>query len=400
VLESYYLGKGSWDGVQQLIPPGLANPMNMEWNEWRDSLLLAVDGKILLDHGDPASPRFGMVYRPMPDESPVPLHSKGRIIGTLIVTRMPSGFDMLNSLVLPFGTTVVFLSILTILIGLLLSRRLINPLAEVIAASKAVTTGNLGARVKVQGSDDLQMFSESFNQMAASLEKNDRDQRGLIADIAHELRTPLSIIQGKLEGIVDGIYPSDNAHIQPILDETRQLEHLITDLDMLAQAESNQLKFTFMAVNLEELGRSSVDFFEAEAREKKITIKLKAAKNTPLVLGDPQRISQVVNNLLGNAIRYIPDNGKVDVEIYPVSTGVELAVSDNGSGIPEDELPMIFNRFWRGDRSRARVTGGAGLGLAIARQFIEIQGGKISAENRPGGGLVVKFVLPVADKNG
>lgn len=396
VLEAYYLGNGSWDGVEQLMPAGPGSPMSLDRNEWRDSVLVDTHGIVLLDHGDPLSPWVGRMYQPKPDESPVPLRSNGRAIGTLIVTSMPVGFDVLNSLILPFGTTTVFLSILTVLIGLLLSRRLINPLAEVIAASKAVTTGNLGARVKVQGPDDLQMLSDSFNQMAASLEKNDRDQRDLIADIAHELRTPLSIIQGKLEGIIDGIYPSDNPHIQPILDETCQLEHLITDLDMLAQADSNQLKFSPMAFNPVELVESSVDFFEAEAREKKINIRVNAGGDIPYVTGDPQRVSQVINNLLINAIRYIPEKGKIEISIRPVDNGVEVAVSDNGPGVSEDELPLIFNRFWRGDKSRARVSGGAGLGLAIARQFIEIQGGKIRAENRPGGGLTVAFVLPAA----
>ena len=394
VLESYYLGHGSWDGVQRLIPPGPQNPMSMEWNEWRDSLLLDTEGRIILDHGNPASPLTGMIYRPLPDESPVPLRSEGHTVGLLIVTRMPSGFDTLNSLVLPFGTTTVFLGILTVLIGLLLSRRLINPLAEVIAASHAVSTGNLTARVAVEGPDDLQVLSESFNRMATSLEKNDHDQRNLIADIAHELRTPLSIIQGKLEGIMDGIYPSDQGHIQPILEETRQLEHLITDLDMLAQAESNQLKFTPMDVDLAALARSSVKFFETEAAEKKIKIKVTVEKSISMVKGDPQRISQVINNLLGNAIRYIPEKGRVDIELHSVEDGVELSVSDNGPGVPEEELPQIFNRFWRGDKSRARVTGGAGLGLAIARQFVEIQGGRIYANNRPEGGLTVRFVLP------
>jgi two-component system OmpR family sensor kinase/two-component system sensor histidine kinase BaeS len=399
VLEAYYQGHGNWEGVQTLLPQGPRAPMNMEQNEWFDSLLLDADGRVILDHGLPVSPRLGELYRPMPDESLVPLRVNSRIVGTLIVTRQPSGFDVLSSLLIPFGTTTVFLGILTVLIGLLLSRRLINPLAEVIAASHAMTTGNLGARVKVQGPDDLQMLSDSFNQMAVSLEKNDRDQRNLIADIAHELRTPLSIIQGKLEGIVDGIYPSDQAHIQPILNETRQLEHLITDLDVLAQADSNQLKFALMNVNLADLAGNSIKLFEAEASEKKITVKLRTTRNTPPVTGDPQRISQVINNLLGNAIRYIPEKGKVEVDVHPVEDGVELTVSDNGPGIPESELPEIFNRFWRGDKSRARVSGGAGLGLAIARQFVEIQSGRIYAVNRPGGGLTVGFVLPAASIN-
>ena len=345
-------------------------------------------------------PELAWIYRPFPEDSPVPIRIKNEVVGTLVVTRMPSGFDVLNSLVLPFGTTTIFLGILTIVIGMLLSQRLINPLAEVIAASRAVTSGNLAARVKVQGPDDLRVLSDSFNQMASSLDKNDKEQRNLIADIAHELRTPLAIIQGKLEGIVDGIYPSDDAHIQPILQETVHLERLITDLDMLAQAESNQLKFTLLAVNLDDLAKKAVDNFEAEASEKKITVQVHSDETIPDVLGDPQRISQVINNLLSNAIRYIPAGGKVNIQTRRLDDGVELTVVDNGPGIPEEELPHIFDRFWRSEKSRSRASGGAGLGLAIARQFIEIQGGRIWANNQPEGGLEVGFVLPAAPSTG
>jgi signal transduction histidine kinase len=400
VLESYYLGHRSWEGVENLLPKGPRDPMSMDQNEWWDSLVLDQEGKIILDHGMKDSPRVGLVYRPFPEDSPVPIRVKNETVGTLVVTRMPSGFDALNSLVLPFGTTTIFLGILTVVIGMLLSQRLINPLAEVIAASRAVTSGNLAARVKVQGPDDLRVLSDSFNQMASSLEKNDKEQRNLIADIAHELRTPLAIIQGKLEGIVDGIYPSDDAHIQPILQETVQLERLITDLDMLAQAESNQLKFTMLAVNLDGLAKNAVENFEAEASEKEITVLLHVDETIPDVLGDPQRISQVINNLLSNAIRYIPAGGKVDIQTRRLDDGVELTVVDDGPGIPEEELPNIFDRFWRSEKSRSRASGGAGLGLAIARQFIEIQGGRIWASNRPEGGLIVGFVLPAAPSTG
>ncbi|HEX7556834.1 MAG TPA: ATP-binding protein [Leptolinea sp.] len=394
VLESYYLGHGNWEGVQTLLPKMPRDPMSMDQNEWWDSILLDQNKRILIDHGNPGSERVGSVYSPDPEDSPVPVRIQGKQVGTLIVTRLPNAFDMLNSLALPFGSIIVFLAILTMVIGLLLSQRLINPLAEVIAAARAVTSGKLATRVKVQGPDDLRVLTDSFNQMATSLEKNDKEQRNLIADIAHELRTPLAIVQGRLEGIVDGIYPADQAHIQPILQETCQLERLISDLDMLAQAASNQLIFNKVPVSLMELSQQAIIDFETEASEKQITIRNINDAYTPNAWGDSQRISQVINNLLSNALRYIPIGGEVILRISPVMQGVELTISDNGPGIPAEDLPYIFDRFWRGEKSRSRVWGGAGLGLAIARQFIEIQGGRIWAINRPEGGLQVGFVLP------
>jgi signal transduction histidine kinase len=395
-LESYYLGHGSWEGVHSMVPQGPRDPMSMNQNEWWDSVLLDQENRVLLDHGAANSPRIGRIYQFMPDDSSVPIRISGQQVGTLVVTRSPSGFDLLNTLLLPFGTIAFFLGILTLVIGLLLSQRLINPLAEVIAASRAVTSGNLAARVKVQGPDDLRVLSDSFNQMAGALEKNDKEQRSLIADIAHELRTPLSIVQGKLEGILDGIYPPDTAHIEPILLETCQLERLISDLDTLAQADSNQLKFHLTNVDLKDLARQAAENFEAEAGEKKITITCLPEKGVPNVTGDSQRISQVINNLLINSIRYIPEGGEIVIHTGKVDDGVELVVSDNGPGIPDQDIPFIFDRFWRSEKSRSRAWGGAGLGLAIARQFIEIQGGRIWAVNRPEGGLSVGFVLPVA----
>jgi len=398
-LEAFYTGKGDWAGIQALVPQSPRDPMSMEQNEWWDSILLDRENHILVDHGRLDSPNVGQPYRPMPGEIPVPLLSGNRQVGTLVITRLPTSIDTLNSLIIPFGTITLFLGILTLIIGLLLSERLITPLAEVIAASRAVTLGNLSARVKVQGPDDLRVLSDSFNQMAGELEKNDREQRGLIADIAHELRTPLSIIQGKLEGIVDGIYPADRAHVLPILQESKQLENLITDLDMLAQADSNQLTFNLIPIHLEKLARLAVGSFEAEALEKEITLTSKSEKKLPEVLADPQRVSQVINNLLANAIRYVPKGGRIILHTGLVNDGVELSVSDNGPGVAEEDLPKIFDRFWRGEKSRSRAHGGAGLGLAIARQLIESQGGRISAKNHPEGGLVVRFVLPKTNQD-
>lgn len=395
-LEAYYQGHGSWEGVENLVPRGSFDPMRIEQNEWRDSILLDNQFHIILDHGNAFSPLIGQKYRMRSDDSPVPLWVNGREVGILVVTHLPVGKDVMDSLVLPFIVIVFFLGVLTLVFGFLLSTRLIKPLAEVISASHEMSSGNLGTRVTVQGPDDLRMLSDSFNQMAESLEMNDRNQRSMIADIAHELRTPLAVVQGKLEGIIDGIYPTDTEHVQPVLEQVIRLKNLISDLDTLAQAESNQLKFNIIPVNLDHLVAQSVRLFEIDALKRHITLQYVSENDLPLISGDPQRIGQVINNLVGNAIRYIPENGHVEVKIVKRKEGCELTVRDDGPGIPENDLPHVFERFWRVDKSRSRDSGGAGLGLAIARQFIEIQGGHIFATNSDRGGLEIGFIMPFA----
>jgi signal transduction histidine kinase len=229
--------------------------------------------------------------------------------------------------------------------------------------------------------------------MAGALERNDRERRDLLADIAHELRTPLTVIRGKLEGIVDGVYPADESHVAPVLEETYVLEKLVEDLRLLTLAEMRQLHFDHEAVDLNDLAGRAADLFSAEAAEKSVTIGLDTEPSLPTVTADPQRVAQVIGNLLSNALRYVPEGGRITITTRRISEGVELAISDNGPGVPESDLPKLFDRFWRGEKSRSRAAGGAGLGLAIARQLIEAQGGRITASNDPEGGLRVAFVL-------
>jgi two-component system OmpR family sensor kinase/two-component system sensor histidine kinase BaeS len=287
-----------------------------------------------------------------------------------------------------------FLAILTVVIGLLLTRRMVLPLAEVTAAAKEVADGDLSARVRVEGPDDLKILSDSFNQMADALERNDRERRDMLADIAHELRTPLTVLRGKLEGILDGIYPADQEHIVPALEETYLLERLVDDLRLLTLAESRQLPFEKKELDLNDLSRHVISLFQAQAEENKIHLELEGDEIHPQALLDPQRTEQVIGNLIGNALRYVPEGGRVWVDVRRDGDTVLVSVNDNGPGVPEDELPHLFNRFWRGDKSRARASGGAGLGLAIARQLVEAQGGRISAANLPGGGLQVRCEFP------
>jgi two-component system OmpR family sensor kinase/two-component system sensor histidine kinase BaeS len=274
-------------------------------------------------------------------------------------------------------------------------RRVVTPLADVIAAAQSVAAGDLSTRVEVRGPGDLRSLSDSFNRMADALERTDRERRNLLADVAHELRTPLTIIRGKLEGMVDGVYSADEAHVAPVLEETYVLERLVEDLRLLTLAETRQLHFDREPIDLGDLAERAADLFEAEAAEKGVAITVRVVPGLPPVLADPQRVGQVIGNLMSNALRYVPANGKVEITVQRSQASVELAVSDDGPGVPEADLAKLFDRFWRGEKSRARSEGGAGLGLAIAKQLVEAQSGAIAARLRPGGGLCVSVVMPI-----
>ncbi len=299
-------------------------------------------------------------------------------------------FNFLQPVVLASFVLAVFAT----LIGLLLTRRVVSPLAEVIAAAEEIAGGHLQTRVRVKAPDDLRDLSESFNKMADALERNDHERRDMLANIAHELRTPLTVMRGRLEGIMDGVYPADENHVGPALEEAYLLERLVEDLRLLTLAETHQLAFEKRELDLVEIARRSLNMFQAEADEKKISLDLVTSLEKALIVADPLRSEQVIGNLLSNALRYVPQGGRVWVEISLTGDEVEISINDNGPGVPEADLPFIFNRFWRGEKSRSRVSGGAGLGLAIAKLLVEGQDGRITARSLPGGGLQVSVSFP------
>jgi signal transduction histidine kinase len=403
ILETYYLGHGSWQGVETVLEERTNTSIRALRPDWNRTVLVDADGRVVLDHGSATSSSIGTQFIPRPDENGQSLSINGLLIGTIWADRgtLPRAVLFIYSLIGPTAVISVLLGILTLVIGLLLMRRMINPLAEVIAAAQAVSQGDLSARVPVRTSrDDLSALSDHFNNMADELERSDHQRRNMLADIAHELRTPITILRGRLEGILDGVYPPDEAHIAPALEETYLLERLVEDLRLLALAEANQLRFELKPVRLNELAETILGLFSAQAGERNVQLNLKAEANLPEVMVDPQRFQQVVGNLIDNALRYTPEGSTVEISIQRKENTVELRVSDGGPGIPEDELVHVFDRFWRGEKSRARSTGGAGLGLSIARQLVEAQGGKITACNRSPRGFEVQITLPVIGTSG
>ncbi len=393
-LEAYFVGHGSWDGVAALQQVAPAEARAGQRTDWDNVILLDDAGRVLLD-GRTDVARLAQPYAGPAKRIQFPLTVAGRQVGTLIYRSGPRRelLQLFSGLVAPVLVISFFTGLLTLLIGLLLVRRVVTPLADVIAAAQSVAAGDLGTRVQVRGPGDLRSLSDSFNRMADALQASDRQRRDLLADVAHELRTPLTVIRGKLEGVLDGVYPADEAHVAPVLAETYVLERLVEDLRLLTLAESRQLHFERGPLDLAELARQSANVFEAEAGERGIALRVIAEPALPPVQADAQRTAQVIGNLVGNALRFAPDNGRVEIGVCRAADGVELSVSDNGPGVAEPDLGRIFDRFWRGEKSRARAAGGAGLGLAIARQLVEAQGGSIAAANLPGGGLRVAFRL-------
>jgi signal transduction histidine kinase len=289
-------------------------------------------------------------------------------------------------------------------VGSLATRRFTSPLSDTMKVADALAAGDLSARVPVEGSPEFRSLARSFNRMAEALEVADRQRRELLADIAHELRTPLTVVQGNLEGLRDGVYDLTPEHLDLVLDETQKLGRLVEDLRLLTLAEAGQLPLDLQLVNVALLLADVRDAFGAQADEAGIALKLEAAGSLPALYADPQRLGQILGNLLTNALRHTPPGGEVTLgaalsseEVEPA--GVEIWVADTGQGIPPEDLLHVFDRFWRGDVARSHKAGaGSGLGLTIARSLVELHGGRIWAESAglPGEGTTVRLVLPGA----
>jgi signal transduction histidine kinase len=293
-----------------------------------------------------------------------------------------------------FGPAVAILAV-----GLLIAfgaarravRRVGRPVGEVMEAADRVAGGDYQARVEERGSLEMRRLARSFNAMAERLRANEEQRRNFIADVAHELRTPLSVIQGNAEGMLDGLYPVDPAHLEPVVEETRVMARLLDDLQTLSIAEAGALRLHREPTEPGQLVEDAVAAFRSAADAAGVTVESRVAAGLPALDVDPTRIGQVLGNLLSNAMRHTPRGGSVVVSAEPARAGkaVEFTVTDTGPGIPPDVLPHAFDRFVRAADSR-----GLGLGLAIARSLVQAHGGEISAESPPGGGTAMRFVLP------
>jgi two-component system OmpR family sensor kinase/two-component system sensor histidine kinase BaeS len=296
---------------------------------------------------------------------------------------------------------IILLPIIAVAIGSRIFRSYAVPLADIMDAAEEVAAGNLHVRVKERGSREFQQLANSFNHMTEELARTDQQRRNLTADVAHELRTPLHIIQGNLEGVLDGVYAPTAEHIEATLQETRTLARLVDDLRTLSLAESGQLPLHPEAVDVHDLLADVATSFSPQAESAGIHLEVEADETIPMTLyGDPGRLDQVLSNLVGNALRHTPSDGTITLGAKPVQNGtgpqVELTVADTGEGIAASDLPYIFDRFWRGDRARTHKEGaGSGLGLAITAQLVKAHHGTIAVNSVQGNGTTFTVTLPV-----
>jgi two-component system OmpR family sensor kinase/two-component system sensor histidine kinase BaeS len=280
-------------------------------------------------------------------------------------------------------------------LGLLISRAVAAPLSHLAQAARAFAARDWNSRVQVQGADEIAEVAREFNDMADGLQRAETVRRNMIADIAHELRTPLAVLQGNLSAMLDEVYPLERSEIAALYDETRLLSRLVDDLRELALADAGQLPLNAQTVNVSETVRTAISNFSVAADSQNIRIALEQNEELS-ARADSDRLAQILRNLIANALRHTPSGGTITLAAQIAGRFVRITVADTGEGIAAEDLPHVFERFYRGDKSRTRASGSTGLGLAIAKAWVEAMGGKIGVESELGRGSRFWFTLPRA----
>ena len=305
--------------------------------------------------------------------------------------------DRVNQAVIVGGLVAL---IAALLIGFFVFRSITRPVEQLTHAAQSLARGDLSTRVEVDshatrlGNDELSDLGTAFNVMADHLQQSERLRRDMTADLAHELRTPLAVMRGNLEAMVDGVYPLDAEHIKPALDQVNLLARLIEDLRTLAMAEAGQLRLVKRPTDLSALISNTLTSFEAPASSQQITLRSDIASDLLSIEIDPDRIQQTLAILISNALRHTPASGSITVKAHHETDRVLIEVTDSGAGIPLEDLPHVFERFYRADKSRSRESGGSGLGLAIAKSIVEAHGGSIGVTSEVGQGTAMIIQLP------
>jgi signal transduction histidine kinase len=413
ILEQYYQANGSWDGVENLVFDTAGNreggfgrfrPDNE--NMMTPGLMItAQDERFLLIDGDE------IIFDSNPDGIPInnpenlakfgtPVIVNGKQVGTFLVASMMGILsESQNIYIARVNRTLIWVGAIAILLVLLValwqSRSIVQPLREMANASKRLAKGDYNQRVQVQRNDELGDMANAFNQMAAELAQQSELRRQMMADVAHELRTPLSVLRIDLESMEDGLMEASPENVRALQSEVSYLSNLVDDLRMLSLADAGDLKVEKSPVELNSLVREMVERQQNAARERKIKMTAQYAENEIFVMGDPQRLSQVMVNLLSNAIQHTLPDYEISTKIEVENRTARVSVTNYGTWIPKEDLERIFDRFYRLERSRNRDQGGSGLGLSIARSLINAHGGKIWAESVQGESTTFTFTLPV-----
>ena len=401
-LQDYYLIHGGWEGVDVVKPaPFFQLPIEPHRQALppQGPITLANAQGIILVGGPGFEP--GMSVQPTTLPGATAVQVDNQVVGWFIAS--PEGFGRNPAEIVFLDRTNRLLvvgavggGIVSLLLGVLLTRNLTRPIRELTAASRAIASGDLKQTVPVRSRDELGELAAAFNQMSSDLARARDLRRQMTADIAHELRTPLSIILGQIDALDDGVVPTSPESFEVLREEAGRLGRLVEDLRTLSMADAGELTLVRRLVQPGQLLEQAQAAHQPLAAAKGVSIRVRASSGLPEAELDPDRLLQVLGNLLSNALRHAPSASEIELAAESREAGIQMTVRDNGPGIEAVDLPHLFDRFYRTDKSRQRETGGSGLGLAIAKAIVELHGGRIWAESTPGQGTAILIWLPTA----
>jgi two-component system, OmpR family, sensor histidine kinase BaeS len=397
-LAAYYRGRGSWEGVERLFPAA----QHMGGGMGRGMQAVMGLPAVLDAQG---LPLLGGLAGQQDVENAIPILVDGRVVGYVLPAAESGASLAERDLVARVNRAILLAALLSIgaalVVAALLTTGMLRPVRELTSAARALAGGDLTRRVRVHTRDEVGELSEAFNHMAGSLQHAEALRRDMTADIAHELRNPLSVMQARVEAVMDGVYAPTPANLQPVLEQTQLLSRLVEDLRTLALADAGQLPLERTEISLRGLLERTVNSYRAQAQATGVELRLTVPEASDVrAQADPGRIEQVLGNLLANALRHAPGGTAVDVRLEVLAGMARIEIADDGEGIPAEALPYMFERFYRADRARSREQGGTGLGLAISRQIVQAHGGTITAANRPEGGAAFMVALPATRISG
>jgi len=395
-LQAYYETSGSWEDSDGLLPgQGAGRPRGGQGSQF---VLADLEGRIVAST-DPAL--VGTNWNPSGPDDPVALMSAGVQVGWLAQQRPgPTALGEAESRFLDETTrwliaATVGVGLLAVLFGGVLAWTLTAPLRVLTTAVHGFTSGMMGRQVSESGTLEMQDLARAFNAMSLNLNEGEQLRQRMAADVAHELRTPVSVLRGHIEAMLDGVFPLDQEHLAVANEQVLHLSRLVSDLRLLTQAESRSLPLERTSIDAGRLVAQAVDRFEPLALDAGISLTQDVEAGLPLIVVDCDRMQQVFGNLLSNALRHTPKNGTISVAAARAGDRVQFTVTNSGTGLTEEQARHVFDRFWRAEDSRERDTGGSGLGLAIARELVSLHDGEIGVTASQGRTSFF-LVLPVA----
>ena len=413
-LTDYYRQHQSWAGVEAVLShengqsaeqgqgqghgPGAAQGGGQAGGMIGQNVIAGSDG-VIVYAPDPA--RIGQALSQSELQSAQAVEVDGQVVGYLLPTVGAGGLpaNFASQLLAKVRNAILLAALISgavaLILAVVLANQVTKPVKMLTQSAERIAQGDLSQQMDVKGPPEVVTLGRTLNSMSESLQRSEKNRRALTADIAHELRTPLAVQQANLEALEDGVYPLNQEALRPLREQNELLIRLVEDLRTLSLADAGELELHKRPVDLLELTHLVGQSFEPALAKAVITLQVRSSGELPRVTADPDRIQQILHNLLQNALRYTPAGNSIEIALQSEGKEIRLDVRDHGAGIPPEALDLIFERFYRADSSREHASGSTGLGLAIARKLAEAHGGTLTASNHPQGGAVFTLRLPI-----